>query len=286
MNPGDVDLPRTFSVAVPFLPVAASGSMNGILRDESLADVRHDQLRDADFHKMLRWYPSAWRERNSAAVVSILLDQAEALGRDRPGAADRLALALGGIWERFVAPARLSRGAVVALALNAAFSVFYFVFIAWGPGIEFAGTVGPFTNPSVIAGTLFVFALGFAVAGRGRTARLLSGLGIAVVVAVGILSQTFTWLGPSWSTVAIFAGFAFFAVFPPQSPRRTFWTIAALSSLVAVLTVVPIAWAGLIAYRPAILAAEIVLSAGIVAFGVRIITRLRTIGEAVRKERS
>jgi hypothetical protein len=52
------------------------------------------------FRRLLRWYPQAWRERNGAALVGAMLDDAERQGRAAPSATERLSAAGYGLGTR------------------------------------------------------------------------------------------------------------------------------------------------------------------------------------------
>jgi len=267
VNPGDVNLPRTFSLVVPTAATHSAASVPE--RPVVGADTR-----TARFERLLRWYPAEWRKANGAAVVGILLDQADDRGSDRPGIGDSLALAVGGLRESFVAPGRVSRisfGSLTALALLCAF---YFGVITWAPGIEFAGTVGPFTNPSIAAGILFVAAFAAALARRAPVSRVLAVVGTGVEVAVGILSEIYGWLGPGWTAVMLFVGLAFFAAFPPQGVRATLWSAFGLVAVVVLVTFVPVVWSaeGL---RPVTAGVGFIVLSAITAGGIFVDRRLR-----------
>lgn len=265
MNPGDVDLPATFSLAVP----AYSRLTERISPVDELTTTRDR------FERALRWYPLEWRRRNAQVVIGILRDQADARGADRPGFADRAALAIGGMRERVVAPEPFTRLGMVSLVLLAALSVFYFAVIAWAPGLGYLGTFGPFTNASVIAGFIFVATLGLAIARHPQAARVFALVGIAVEISVGILSSTFTWLGPSWGTVALFVGLATVAAFPPHGLWQAVTSIGALVLLVAALTFVPTAWPYFVLFAPAAIVTVTVVTAALAAGAVFVAVRLR-----------
>jgi hypothetical protein len=170
--------------------------------------------RAEEYRRMLRWYPAEWRRQNEDAIIGALLDEDDAARRSRPVLANRMSLVAGGLRQRFIAPERRSIANLIVLSAATALSLFYFT-ITWAPGSRYAGSIGPFSNPSVITGVLLIAAFVLALCGRGKTARLLAVLGIVAEIAVGALSQTFDWQGPSPYTVVLFAGLGLLAATPP-----------------------------------------------------------------------
>ncbi|QEW00620.1 hypothetical protein F6J84_11280 [Microbacterium caowuchunii] len=54
-----------------------------------------------DVERMLRWYPSRWRQQHGEAILGIYLDAADVRGDEAPlSRADRKALRAGGLFER------------------------------------------------------------------------------------------------------------------------------------------------------------------------------------------
>lgn len=174
-------------------------------------------IRAARYRKLVRWYPSAWRERNEEAIVAVLMDEDDAEGRLAPTWSNRLALMATGLHERFIAPERLSRFGLGALIVAVLFSAWYLGVIAWAPGITYAGTFGPFSNPSVIVGGILVVALVLALFSRGRTARFVALLSVPVMILIGVLSSIHSWLGPGVPAVVIFVGLGLMAASPLRS---------------------------------------------------------------------
>lgn len=175
--------------------------------------------RDSQYRKCVRWYPAAWRERNEEAIIALLMDEDDAEGRNAPTRSSRLALVAAGLYERFIAPERLSRAGLSTLALGVVFSFWYLGVITWAPNITYAGTVGPFSNPSVIVGGMLVIALVLALLSRGRTARFIALLCVPAIIVIGIMSSLQSWLGPSIPAVVIFAGLSLAAASPLRSAR-------------------------------------------------------------------
>jgi hypothetical protein len=162
-------------------------------------------------------YPAAWRKKNEEAIVAVLMDEDDAEGRVASTLSSRLALIAAGLYERFIAPERLSRVGLGALFLAVVYSVWYLGVITWAPGITYPGTFGPFSNPSVIVGGMLVVALVLALLSRGRTARFIALLSVPAIILIGILSSVHSWLGPSVPAVVIFAGLSLAAASPLRS---------------------------------------------------------------------
>ena len=269
MMPGDVNLPPTSSLAVPLVAPFETNRPAAI----------HPNAGDADdnFARALRWYSAAWRERNAVVVIGILRDQADERGASRPTLADRFALAVGGLRERFLSPEPFPRLALVSFGLLTALSLFYFV-ITWSPGIAYAGTFGPFANPSVIAGFIFVSAFALAIAKRPLVARLFVLIGISVELSIGIVSNSLLWLGPSWTAVSMFVGLALIAAFPPRGFWPTFASAIALLLFVSVLTFAINTWSYLTLFSPVIVVGVALVAMAAVGGSFFVAMRLRRIG--------
>lgn len=76
-------------------------------------------VQEERFRRLLRWYPRAWRDRNGAALLRTMLDDAERQGRAAPSLAERLSAVGYGLGTRL--DRRLALGAdLAALAVAAA----------------------------------------------------------------------------------------------------------------------------------------------------------------------
>jgi uncharacterized membrane protein len=209
------------------------------------------------YRRLLLWYPSEWRANHGEAMLGTLLDQADAEGRTRVTASDRIGLVVGGIRERLRESRRPSRPNIVALAAATALSLFYLTII-WAPGIRYAGTAGPFSNPSVITCALLFGALALTLAARPRMARLLLVASIVVELSIGILSQRLAWLGPSWYTVILFTGLALLSLWPLRRLSSAAAMVGALILIAGGATLIPTAWNALSDLGPWAIAAATV----------------------------
>jgi hypothetical protein len=187
---------------------------------------------DAAYERLLRWYPAQWRRENGPAMVGALLDQADADNRSVPSFSDRVSLTVGGIRQRLLLGVHTSGLRLIPLAAAAALSVFY-LFITWSPGLSYPGTLGPFSNPSVIAAVLLIVAFPLALFARTRAAQALTLAAVAVEIVVGILSARENWFGPSWTTVALFVGLALLGMGPARSRRVLVLGLLAIVGVVA-----------------------------------------------------
>ena len=59
------------------------------------------------YRRLLRWYPRSWRAYHGEALLGIMLDEAEALGRSRPTVGQRWSAFLHGTGNRLGARAAL-----------------------------------------------------------------------------------------------------------------------------------------------------------------------------------
>ncbi|WP_169053997.1 hypothetical protein [Agromyces sp. H66] len=185
------------------------------------------------YRRMLRWYPSQWRAEHEAVVVGILLDQADARGEPSPRIGDRFALAVGGLRRGFGVADGRRPAVIIPLVLAAAFLTFYVSVITWSPGVDYAGTLGPFSNPTVIVAGLFVVALAAAFAGRNVAARWIAVVAAGTQLGLSLLASGFDWLGPSLPTAVLVAGLGVISALPWHAPLATGISLSLLLSLFA-----------------------------------------------------
>ena len=78
------------------------------------------------YRRLLRWYPRSWRARHGEALLGIMLDEAEALGRSRPTVAQRWSAFLHGMGTRLgmrAAPWCAATGLLLSLVSLALFLI-------------------------------------------------------------------------------------------------------------------------------------------------------------------
>ena len=78
------------------------------------------------YRRLLRWYPRSWRARHGEALLGIMLDEAEALGRSRPTVAQRWSAFLHGTGTRLgmrAAPWCAATGLLLSLVSLALFLI-------------------------------------------------------------------------------------------------------------------------------------------------------------------
>jgi hypothetical protein len=250
VNPDDVELPPHRSIPIPILgptvtPRVASGAASAL---ESRLSI--------EYRRLMRWYPRQWRLVNEEAMLGTLLDQAEGEGRQEATAAERSAIAKGGIAQRFGLPVRGQRLRLLPLAAGFLLSVFYAAFIIWAPRSSYPGSLGPFANPSVVTCALLVLAFLAALVVRGRFASVIALIAALSEIVIGVLASAHPslgsnpWEGPSPSTVLLFTGIAILG----GASFRQGWmmTAATLIVLAAVATalVVTFVQASLGAFSP------------------------------------
>jgi hypothetical protein len=170
--------------------------------------------------------------RNGAALVGILLDQAEANGQVRPSAGDRRALMAGGLRERF--RGLELRGPLPSIALGAGLGFWmYYLTVAWAGAAGFEGSFGPFANGFVVAGVPWALAATSALLGRPAAARALVALSVAMSVGCGVLASVFAlgWMGPGPGTVIGIASVGLVALCGRPSGHRIAVSVSALAVL-------------------------------------------------------
>lgn len=207
MNPEDVALPPHQSISIP-LGASVSGidrtRMPRVIRPAAVVDEASSL--SIEYRKLMRWYPAAWRVKNEDAMLGVLLDQADNEHHGAPTRSERASIIRAGIAQRFGLPVRGQRLRLAPLSVGVVLSVFYAAVIIWAPTTHYVGSVGPFSNPSILTCILLVLAFLAALLMRGKTASTLALTAVGVEIAIGILSSVFHWQGPSWTAVALFAG--------------------------------------------------------------------------------
>lgn len=207
MNPEDVTLPPHQSISISVGALSGRHDLPQPPRASSpAAVVTEASSLSVKYRKLMRWYPAAWRAAHEDVMLGILLEQADNEHRSDPTPSERSSLFWAGMAQRFGLPRRGERLRLAPLSVAAALSIFYATFIIWAPASNYVGSVGPFSNPSIVTCILFVLALFTALLIRGRTASTLVLIAVGVEIAIGVLSSVNQWQGPSWTAVTLFAG--------------------------------------------------------------------------------
>ncbi|NRG42522.1 hypothetical protein HRK28_16535 [Rathayibacter sp. VKM Ac-2835] len=199
--------------------------------------TNEDARRTDRFRRALRWYPAAWRSEHGEVLLGILLDEADDRGRRSPGIGQRITLAVGGLRHRLRSTAGRSPSTVIPLALATAFFVFSTV-VNRSPGISYPGAIGPFTNPSFVAGALFAIALCLALAGRTGAARITALLAATTELSIALVAASAGWLGPGLSTAGPVAALGVLAVVPWRGRVSAAMSVVLLVGLSALLILI------------------------------------------------
>lgn len=200
---------------------------------------------EADYRRLLRWYPKPWRQAHGDALIGTLMDEADAKDRF---------LVEPGEWRSFAAAgitARLDRivmrnvrdtAAAIALALGLATSIPQFVYASWQPSWSDAPrSFGPFFNASPVLTVLWVIAAVAALAGKWWVGRVTLVLSAVVALSLKPVEQLiaaphFFSLDPA--TVTFSVACALLATLgTPRTGRRLLGTIAAGAGLTLVALV-------------------------------------------------
>ncbi|MCJ1682827.1 hypothetical protein [Rathayibacter sp. VKM Ac-2928] len=223
--------------------------------------TNEDAGRTDRFRRALRWYPAAWRDEHGEVLLGILLDEADDRGHRGPGIGQRTTLAVGGLRHRLQSAPGRSPSTIVPLALATAFFAFYAV-VNWSPGVSYPGAIGPFTNPSFLAGALFAIALGLALAARTGAARVTALLASATELSIALVAAAAGWLGPDLSTAGPVAALGVLAVMPWRGRVAAVMSVLLLVGLSALLTAVDALGATVLTDVPA---ARVVLPLPVIA---------------------
>ena len=86
------------------------------------------------YRRLLRWYPRSWRAYHGEALLGIMLDEAEALGRSRPTVGQRWSAFLHGTGTRLGMRAALWCAATGLLLSLVSLALFLIAIMAEGQG--------------------------------------------------------------------------------------------------------------------------------------------------------
>ncbi len=187
---------------------------------------------DAEYRRALRWYPARWRAENADVVIGTLLDIAEAEGRQRPSALERIDLALNGVGVRingWVSARAMNAVSSIAIATGVAFAAWYLVVQLWSPWARPAvnvphdlGSFGPFVSPGALVCLAWLAVGASLLAGGRRVARIILAIIPVGALALLILSRVAQeWWGPTAGILELFAALAVLGQFgiPWSRPR-------------------------------------------------------------------
>lgn len=199
------------------------------------------------YRRLLRAYPARWRAEREQEVLSVLLDAAEAEGRQRPAAGEVADLVghglLARLGGRLDSRARETTALLALASLTTVLLLCLFVGEWWPwpvaerapedrPVSAWPGTPGPFNT---VAGPVVAAMLAgpvLAVLGRARAARLVLLVSVPVVLSLPVLAALLDLRRPAAWALAALVGFAVLSLAAPV--RRP----VALSGLTAALTAV------------------------------------------------
>ncbi|NHC47415.1 hypothetical protein [Motilibacter aurantiacus] len=148
------------------------------------------------YRQLLRAYPPGWRRRHGEALLGVLLDQAAAEGRTRPGAADVRDVVGQGLAARgrvlldvVPAPVRVTAGTVAlgsGAGLCLALLTFGELLPPWAPPSGRA-SAGPIATVGALLYAAWLLAVLAALARRAAVARVLAGAVAGAALALPLL---------------------------------------------------------------------------------------------------
>jgi hypothetical protein len=145
------------------------------------------ERRERRIDRILRWYPSAWREEHGPALAGMLMDQAEHVGRDAPSASETLVAVANGVGLRL--DRRLAWSAALTAVVIGAFAGV--ARLSWIEAAPVALTAGVFLAPALTATALVALLRSRHLIPAARAAVILP----LACVALGIAALT----SLSWS---------------------------------------------------------------------------------------
>jgi hypothetical protein len=187
------------------------------------------------YRRLLRWYPEDWRHEHGEVVLGMLLDDADAEGRDGPDAGERLRLVIGGIAQHTWRRVDRRRTTAAALVLAAVLALLYVVTGTWSTGTASVGFLGPFSNPTILIAVALAVAAGLALLGRTGSARLLAVASVAALVVLVVVAERSGWMGPGALVLALLAPPALSGALPPRGALGAARDAAAAIGLVTLV---------------------------------------------------
>lgn len=178
---------------------------------------------EARYRQLARWYPRSWRTRNEDALVGVLLDVAEAQGRDTISRRERLSIVSHGVssrLDRVISPDVRDAGSTITLTAGLGISLGVFLMSTWAPWGNHTGSSGSWPEPTgAFHDTGFLFA-GLWVISVIAALTTHWGVGrVALIVSVGaalVTPQIFTGysglLSLDYPTLTLLVGCACVAV--------------------------------------------------------------------------
>ena len=82
-------------------------------------------VEEQHYRRLIRWYPKSWRARHGEALLGVMLDEAEAVGRSRPSTGQRWSAFVHGMGTRLGARAALWCGVAGILLSLAGLACFF-----------------------------------------------------------------------------------------------------------------------------------------------------------------
>jgi len=146
--------------------------------------VRESAAAEDRYRKLMRWYPTTWRDLHEEVMVSTLLEHAQHEGREAPTLAEGFSLALHGVAEHLTAR-RAFQLAVAGATAALVNCVLWFFFL---PSLATAGlgwlnlALGFFVAPSLLAVSLagLLRRSGFVTAVRALAISAVSTIGFCL----------------------------------------------------------------------------------------------------------
>ncbi|MEY3317331.1 MAG: hypothetical protein RLZZ503_533 [Actinomycetota bacterium] len=170
-----------------------------------MQDLNTEREKAEAFGRLLLWYPKSWREKNGEAMLGTILEYAENKGIKGPTREDKLRYCFTGMRERFFKFEPVEEVTRFWLLIALLYGLFYVFNISWSPGTQVSGSIGPFTNPSVLTFVFIALAWLCGIVNAGRTAARLAAFGFLTNATIATLGTVFEWLGPSLWAALLFA---------------------------------------------------------------------------------
>lgn len=178
---------------------------------------------EARYRQLARWYPRAWRSRNEDALVGVLLDVADAEGRDTISRGERMSMVSHGVssrLDRVISRDVRDAGSTIALTVGSGIALGVFLMSTWAPWGNRTGssgtwpeTTGPFSDTGFLFAGLWIVALIAALAKHWGAGRVLLIVSVGAALVTPHIFTGFSGLSSvDYPTLTLLAGCAGIAV--------------------------------------------------------------------------
>lgn len=169
-----------------------------------MSEKQASNRNSSNFAGYFIFYPRSWRSENQEVYETLLEDDLKARGIGNLPKKEIATIVVGGLRERFWTYRPTRTASKIVLLIGFLLSSLYVALVTWSPGHSWAGFVGPFSNPSILADIIIGASCLASLSNRQRTAKWLAWSSIAISTTIYILGINSHWLGPGPTALLLF----------------------------------------------------------------------------------